>query len=124
MTMVKGESDEILSQVKHCIQKKWTMRLKRANKEEVIMGVVRIKITISTSWILKYKATRIVVYQYGSSGGPITNQPRRKMAWLYSSLTDELETRWRATELQLGGFIATRNKISAIDRQLDQTSKV
>ena len=38
------------------------------------------------------------------------------MAWLYSGLTDELETRWQIIELQLGGFIATNNKISAIDR--------
>jgi len=38
------------------------------------------------------------------------------MARLYSALTDELETRWLATELQLGDFIATSNKISAIDR--------
>ena len=38
------------------------------------------------------------------------------MAWLYSGLTDELETRWQATELQLGDFITTSNKISAIDR--------
>jgi len=30
--------------------------------------VVRKKITISTSWILKYKATRTVVYKYGSYG--------------------------------------------------------
>jgi len=25
--------------------------------------------------------------------GPINSQPMRKMTWLYSSLTDELETR-------------------------------
>jgi len=38
------------------------------------------------------------------------------MVWLYSGLTDELETRWRATEFQLRDFIATSNKISTIDR--------
>ena len=38
------------------------------------------------------------------------------MAWLYSSLIDELETRWQAIGPQLGDFIATNNKISAIDR--------
>jgi len=48
--------------------------------------------------------------------GPINNQPRRKMTLLYSGLTDELETRWQATELELGDFIASSNKISAIDR--------
>ena len=31
-------------------------------------------------------------------------------------LTDELETRWQATEVQLGDFIAISNKISAINR--------
>ena len=55
------------------------------------------------------------------------------MAWLYLGLTDELETRWQATELQLGDFIATSNKISATDRwdeqyainrQIDWISKV
>jgi len=54
----------------------------------------------------------------------MNNPLRRKMAWLYLGLTDELETKWQATELQLGNFIATRNKISAIDRELDWTSKV
>ena len=38
------------------------------------------------------------------------------MTWLYSDLIDELETRWQATGLQLGDFIATSNKISTIDR--------
>ena len=38
------------------------------------------------------------------------------MARLYSDLTDELETRWQAIEFQRGDFIATSNKISAIDR--------
>ena len=45
------------------------------------------------------------------------------MVRLYSSLTDELEIRWQATELQLGDFIATSNKMSAIDRQIDWTRK-
>ena len=38
------------------------------------------------------------------------------MGWLYSGLTEELETRWQAIELQLGDYIAIRNKIIAIDR--------
>jgi len=40
----------------------------------------------------------------------------RKMAWLYLGLTNELKIRWHAIELQLGDFIATNNKISAIDK--------
>jgi len=46
----------------------------------------------------------------------MNNQPRRKMAQLYSGLIDELKTRWQATELQQGDFIAASNKISAIDK--------
>ena len=38
------------------------------------------------------------------------------MAQLYLGLTDELETRWQETELQLGDFITISNEISAIDR--------
>jgi len=39
------------------------MRLEKANKEEIIMGVVRIKITMSVSRILKHNTTRIMVYK-------------------------------------------------------------
>ena len=46
----------------------------------------------------------------------INSPPRRKMARLYLGLANELETRWQATELQRGDFIATSNKLSAIDR--------
>ena len=42
------------------------------------------------------------------------------MALLYSGLTDELERRWQAIELQLGDFIAISNEISAIDRWYKQ----
>ena len=38
------------------------------------------------------------------------------MVRLYSGLTDELEIRWLENELQLGDFIAIRNKIIAIDK--------
>ena len=48
--------------------------------------------------------------------GPMNKQPRRNMVRLYSGLIDELETRRQATELQLGDFIATSNKMSATDR--------
>jgi len=48
--------------------------------------------------------------------GSNKSSTKEKMARLYSGLIDELETRWQASELQLGDFIATSNKISAIDR--------
>ena len=48
------------------------------------------------------------------------------MGWLYSNLTDELETGNKMTSnwASLVDFIATRSKINAIDRQLDWTNKV
>ena len=38
MNMIKDKSDGIVSEVNHCIQKKWTRRLEKANKWETIMG--------------------------------------------------------------------------------------
>jgi len=38
MTMIRDESDGIVSQPAHCMQKKWTMRLEKTNKGEIIMG--------------------------------------------------------------------------------------
>jgi len=38
MTMVRDESDEILSQANHCLQKTWTMRLEKQIKERLSWG--------------------------------------------------------------------------------------
>jgi len=65
ITIVRDESNEILSQANHCIQQKWTMRLEKIYNRGIHMGG-RIKINISISGILKYNATRIVVYKYES----------------------------------------------------------
>ena len=38
MTVIKDESDGIVSEANLCIQKKWTMRLENANKGDIIIG--------------------------------------------------------------------------------------
>ena len=38
MTVIKDKSDGIVSQVNFCIQKKWTTRLEKSNKGEIIVG--------------------------------------------------------------------------------------
>jgi len=38
MTVINDESDRIVSQANVCIQKKWTTRLEKANKGEIIVG--------------------------------------------------------------------------------------
>ena len=38
MTIARDESDGIVSQANHCIQNKWTVRLEKANKGEIIIG--------------------------------------------------------------------------------------
>jgi len=65
MTMVRDETNEILSQANHYKQKKWMLRLENIYNGGIHVGD-RTKINISVSGILKYNARRTVVYKYGS----------------------------------------------------------